>query len=46
MQPQQDLNKDLLQAAEVNENAVGEEVEPKRNSKDDLVAKIINCCAP
>ena len=45
MQPQQDLNKDLLQAAEVNENAVGEEVEPKRNSKDDLVAKIINCCA-
>ena len=45
MQPQQDLNKELLQAAEVNENAVGEEVEPKRNSKDDLVAKIINCCA-
>ena len=45
MQPQQDLNKDLLQAAEVNENAVAEEVEPKRNSKDDLVAKIINCCA-
>ena len=45
MQPQQDLNKDLLQAAEVNENAVGEEVEPKRNSKDDMIAKIINCCA-
>ena len=37
-----DLNDALLQAVEQEEPS---DQQPKRNSKDDMIAKIINCCA-
>ena len=38
------LNDDLLNAT-VEEDVAEVENQPKRNTKDDLIAKIINCCA-
>ena len=40
-----DLNEALLQEAAAEENPTEKEDEPKRNTKDDLVGKIISVCA-
>ena len=38
-----ELNDELLKATE--DDVAQAEDQPKRNSKDDLISKIINCCA-
>lgn len=43
MEPAAKLNDELLKEAQATEKT--EDTEPKRNTKDDLIAKIINCCA-
>ena len=43
--PDAALNDELLQATVDEDVQEAEKSQPKRNSKDDLIAKIINCCA-
>ena len=43
--PDAALNDELLQATIDEDVQEAEKSQPKRNSKDDLIAKIINCCA-